>query len=317
MRLRRPSAVLASKRRTPQDLLHESLGLWARDHASRYPDIAVVEYDPDARPEQRIDAFKTPVSIALGSMPPDVLIESLRKGYAKTLGSVSLAAIETVADALGDRAKQFLIDRRSIAILVGHADQLHDIGVLCGAVAIFLGSAEGVGRNGTILNKAMTRESFRSTPIADLFASFGNVYWVIPESASASRWRVPPEVANYVNTGAMRSMMTDMRKGIVLTFAPSGSAMRQEFSNDGTLKSLVIPSVGSATVNLISRFDAVVVAATWQNQIRVSPLTPLPPPPRGDRSTRDRERRKILASIMDRMASMTAELAGVPVRYES
>lgn len=309
--------MLNPEQHVQQDLLHEALGLWAQDHADRYPDISVIDYDPSNRPEQRIETFKTAASSALRSMPPEKLIETLRGGYLKTLGPDSSAVIAAVAASLGTQANALLNEGRSIAILANHADQLHDIGALCGAVAILFGSAEGIQRNATILNKAMTRESFRSTPIADLFGSFGNVYWVVPETTSASRWRVPADIASYVNAGAMRAMVTDMREGIILTFAPSGSAMRQELTEEGTLESLVIPAVGAATTNLLSRFGAYVVAATWQNQVRVGPLTRLPPPLRGDRDARESDRQQILTCVMETLASMTADLAEVPVRYDS
>jgi len=275
--------------------LHERLALWARDHASRYDDIGVLDYEPELRAEQRISTSRTD---AIAEDGEDGLLGRLTAGYLQTLGAGSGAIIDALASRR-DELLEALAAGRNVAILTGHADRLDDVGAFSGGVALALGDPALIGRNGTILNKVMTRESFKGRPMTDLMRLFGNVYWVIPDSDSARRWSIDPRAIRYVNANAMRSLVRDMREGIVLTLAPSGSTMRAELGEDGQVRRIVVPPVAPATAKLIGRFDAYLVAALWEGRCSVSPLYDMEP----------------IEVSMDRLARVTEELAGVPVEH--
>lgn len=65
--------------------MHEDFSAWGADHAERYPKITLVDYDPVAHPEQRIDVAKTPAMINRHFSDPSVIgiWETLRKKVAK------------------------------------------------------------------------------------------------------------------------------------------------------------------------------------------------------------------------------------------
>ena len=200
---------------------HLGLEAWAREHARRYPDMGVIDYDPARYPGQCIETSRSDAVVDDGT-------GRRRCGmiYERTMGAegaATLAALGTPAVEI----RRLLSAGKNVAVLTAHADQLHDIGALCAGFAVAFADRDLVARNGTILNKVMSRESFRGTPIEELFRPFGNVYWVIPATASADRWGLSPEVVARINGAALRRVAEDMRAGLLLTFAPGGSAMRR------------------------------------------------------------------------------------------
>jgi hypothetical protein len=200
-------------------------------------------------------------------------------------------------------------------VLTAHADQLHDIGALCAGFAVSFADRDLVARNGTILNKVMSRESFRGTPIEELFRPFGNVYWVIPATASADRWGLSPDVVAKINAAALRRVAEDMRAGLLLTFAPSGSAMRRVVDEQGRLQSLVIPDVAPGTANLICRFDAYLVAALWNGRVALGPVIEIPQATGRARAERAQRQRDVVIPALSQMATLVADLAEVSVTH--
>jgi hypothetical protein len=303
-------------------VLHRGLEAWAREHARRYADIGVIDYDPMRYPGQRIETSKSDAVVGVGRGSGRDQVTAMRDLYARTMGAEGAATLT----ALGTPAveiKRLLSAGKNVAVLTAHADQLHYIGALCAGFAVALADRDLLARNGTILNKVMSRESFRGTPIEELFRPFGNVYWVIPATASADRWRLPPELVSRINAAALRRVAEDMRAGLLLTFAPSGSAMQRLVDEDGQLQSLVIPDVAPGTANLICRFDAYLVAALWNGRVALGPVIDVAGPERESRargeprSERAQRHREIVAHALDQMATLVADLAEVSVAYRS
>src|SRR5262245_14862331 len=103
--------------------LHERLALWAQDHAARYPDIGVLDYEPELRTEQRISTSKTPAVTEDGK---GGLFARLTAGYLQTLGANARAIIDALTSHR-DELLDALSAGRNVAILTGHADRLDDV----------------------------------------------------------------------------------------------------------------------------------------------------------------------------------------------
>jgi hypothetical protein len=176
---------------------------------------------------------------------------------------------------------------------------------------------ELIKRNGTILNKAMSREAFGGLPISELFGLFANVYWVIPETENAAHWGVSDELSAYVNANAMRTLLADMRRGMLLTIAPGGTAMRTITNASGLITGMEIPTVAPATANLIGRFDAYAIGVLFAGEIAVGHLTPLPRREVSNYTKRRIDQQRMVAGIMEEMAAAVSSVAGVPVSYEA
>jgi hypothetical protein len=290
--------------------LHEALGHWAHDHADRFDDIDVLGYDPGRRPEQRLATAKT-VPEPCGD--PGTTVGSLGEVYAAILGDEAGRAHAAFAEGLGGELRAWLAAGRNVAVVTAHADRLHDIGTLYGAVAIALEESGLIGRNATILNKVMSREAFRGTPVARILARFGAIYWVIPDTANAERWGISPRVSSYINANAMRALLTDMRSGLVITLAPSGTAMRPQLGPSGDVQSLMIPRIGEGTAHLLSRFDAYVAGAVWEGRVTLGELTALSPR-RG--KSREAGERFAVEAVASAMIEVTQNATGLPVHYD-
>src|SRR5262249_54422032 len=118
-----------------------------------------------------------------------------------------------------------------------------------------------------------------------------------------------------VNANAMRTLLRDMREGIVLTLAPTGSAMRPEYAPDGNLRRIVVPPVTQSTAKLICHFDAYIVGTLWLGRFRVGGLGASRAPAGATQRGREDEGRRVVAEAMETVAALTQELAGVPVTY--
>ena len=180
------------------------------------------------------------------------------------------------------------------------------MGVFPGAVAVALEEPDLVEHNAVILNKVMTRETYKGHSVRDLYAGYANVYWVIPTTDSMTRWNLDPGVVRYMNVKALRAIRTDMAAGMVMTLAPSGSAMREIRDPAGALIALELPPIASATAGLIERFDNYICGAFWQHEIALGPIREI-----GPAGQVELERR-----ILDEMAELTRSLVGVTVTYD-
>lgn len=291
-----------------EDELHVALGSWAADHVRRYPGLEALPYDPAKYPSQRLDVPVTRTDFEHETALADDLQEVLRIGYESAL-ALDASRVEASLSSLVPQLVESLERRESIVVLAAHADLLHDVGVIAGGIALGLREPELIRRNGTILNKVMSRETFAGVPIAELFHMFGNIYWAIPETANRDRWKIPSAAVDYLNTSSMRALLADMRRGLVLTIAPTGSASRR-VSEDGGPESLYVPPISDATANLISRFDGYASAVFWEGRLLTTGLTRIPKGGSGDR----RQHYLSLAdSIMAEMGELISEASGLPI----
>jgi hypothetical protein len=291
------------------DALHDGLGRWAEEHARRYPDMGVLGYDPVARPEQRLDTFKSPIRLQEGTLGGPA-----RSRFETTMGPAAghaLVALDEHGSNGGASPRDAIAERisagRTVTVLVAHAGGFEDMGVFPGAVAVALEEPELVARNAVILNKVMTRETYKGHSVRDLYASFANVYWVIPTTESMTRWNLDPGVVRYMNVKALRAIRTDMAQGMVMTLAPGGSAMRELRDSAGRLTGLQLPPIASATAGLIERFDSYICGAFWQHEIALGPVREVASVAPGGLEQR----------ILGEMAELTRSLVGVPVTHES
>ena len=305
----------------PERDLHDALEAWARDHAARFEDVGVFDYDPEARPEQRIDTFKTLVSEQVLALTKDQIQTALRSRYEAALGTTARNIFEELTrpressggDSIAASIAQLLDQGKSVALLSPHADRLEDIGAFSAGLAVAFGDADHIQRNGLILNKVMTRELYKGRPMVEMFEPFGNIYWVIPETDAPARWGIRQAEKNFVNLNAMRQLLGDIRTGTIITFAPTGSVMRRTVDDSGELSALHLPPIGKTSARLMARFDAYAIIVLWRDQVRIGPLTHVGI--QHDNSSSDRQKAisALASDVLTAMSTLTEDVAGVPV----
>src|SRR5215217_2494588 len=74
--------------------------------------------------------------------------------------------------------------KRRVALVAGHSDNLFDVAYCLAGLQVSFGTTRYISRTGIIVNKLMTREAFRGTPMTDTLKLLCNVYWVIPDTES-------------------------------------------------------------------------------------------------------------------------------------
>ena len=300
----RTDQALARKRASLELALHRGLGRWARQHAERYPSVGVLPYAPSRYPDQAID-----VALSHTRRPTNHQLEALRQFYlgASAGTASSLAAFTTSRPGeidTGTAIRNLVEAGRRVAVLSAHAERLDDVGELLGAVAVAAGTPDFFPLNSVILNKVMSRETFRGTPVVDLLQPYANIYWAIPDSGNARRWHIPDEAVRYVNLRMVRALLRGLRTGAAVTFAPAGSAMITHRNRSGDPETLEFPLIGSATKKLLRRFDNYVLAVRWQDTVLVEGPYFLDPELLIDDAT---------SQVMEGLRTLVTSASGLPV----
>jgi hypothetical protein len=293
--------------------LHLGLGKWALHHADRYAEVGLLPFDPARYPEQRITTGVTLANPVHGDRLGGLEALYLRNGgptAAATLAAFRCAGGESGGISVAEEIRKLVEAGQSVAILTSHAERLDDVAAFAGSVALAMGRPALVSRNGAILNKVMSRETHQGQPIVRLISPFANSYWVIPDTESARRWMIPEAAVRYVNGRGLRALLGAIRAGAAVTLAPAGSAMLQHRDAANVLKKLTFPPVSRATANLLTRFDAFVLAARWGERVSVTPVMRIK---HISRNTRDGGSVAVARKVMSLLGDRTAEVAEVPV----
>lgn len=252
--------------------LHSSFTAWAADHAKRIRGVSDVGYDPRRYPAQRIRESKTGAGALSRWVPSPIFLRVLERKLASVLRSRENAdrIVGEFRDVAPDVAR-LLDERRSVALMAGHSDNLFDVAYCLAGLQISFGTTRYLRRTGIIVNKLMTREAFRGTPMTDTLKLLCNVYWVIPETQSTRAWGVPESAARTVNTGALQALQTDIASGVLIGVIPTGTAARQEVV-EGRLR-LTMPPISAGTARLLEQFDAFLPVAMWDHVPKAAPLS--------------------------------------------
>jgi hypothetical protein len=276
--------------------LHQSFTPWVADHAARIPQISDLGYDTKRYPEQRLRESKSETGALSRWVPSRIFLWVLKRKLASVLRSPEKA--ERIIAAFRDVAPgvaEMLDSGKSVALLAGHTDNLFDIAYALAGVQISFGTTRYIRRTGIIVNKLMTREAFRGTPMARTLELLSSVYWVVPDTESTRRWGVPEEAARIVNSVALEALEADLRRGVLVGVIPAGTAARHEYV-DGELR-VTMPDISPGTARLLSRFDAFLPVAMWDDVAKAEPLC------------------EDVNTAIDELAAATAELTGASVLY--
>ena len=115
--------------------------------------------------------------------------------------------------------------------------------------------------SGVLLNKLMTRQSYRGRKIVDLFTPLSNVYFSYPKSASAERHGVSVEATNLGNALFKKVLKPDLEKGgMEMDIALTGKQIVPIKTESGEVDHYEIPPVDQASAKLVEDFDDIIPA---------------------------------------------------------
>jgi len=252
--------------------LHGRFTAWVADHAQRIRGISDLGYDPRRYPAQRIGESKTEAGALAHWVPSPIFLRVIERKLAGVLRSRDNAD-RVIGEFRGVAAEvaRLLDEKRSVALVAGHSDNLFDVAYCLAGLQVSFGTTRYISRTGIIVNKLMTREAFRGTPMTDTLKLLCNVYWVIPDTESTRTWGVPEEASRAVNLGALEALTADLPRGVLVGVIPTGTSARQEIV-DGALR-LTMPPISAGTARLLKRFDAFLPVAMWNDVPSAAPLS--------------------------------------------
>lgn len=291
-----------------------ALDEWAASLIERHGNgyLALLPYDPENE-YHRNDVVKLePKNPSIRTAHEDGCTAVGAKNFGPLMGD-----LRRMPDAYGHpygtmrQIKSWLgVKNHNVAITTNHVD-LIDIAIAQAALFWALEDDDLAYQSGIIVNKALTRISFRGIPVVDLLRNNGSVYFNLPKSAA--KYGITAEESTDFNRRMGRRLGNDLRtlqrsgKSMLLALALSGSTAKA--LEDSYLQ---IPDVDSATEKLIlGRFRFVLPLAMHCANIpkdkdwyAIGDPVVLGGPADVDR-------------LMEEMAAVTSALAERPVLYKN
>ena len=133
-----------------------------------------------------------------------------------------------------------------------------------------------IDMGGVLLNKLMSRQTYKGKKIVDYFSPSANVYFSYPKSVSAEKHDVPKGATMLGNALFMKSLKPDLKKGgLEFDAALTGKQIILHRNETDEIDHYEIPAVDSASAKLIEGFDDIFgatlikspVSGRWEMEI--------------------------------------------------
>lgn len=270
-----------------QSRLNKGCELWSENHAAKYNSINTLPFSPFVFRDQRIERTSRRATRAAIFLPELAYVKAFRYVYAKAVGSRALA--ETIVDGfnttpasincdnsqsltaktidfLGGDSDESAKSGMAMAVASAHLDRLTDITDFTGGLSLAVAEETGKkyrDRFSVIVNKNVTRETYKGVPLPWLISLALNVYFGMPPGKSANDCGIDKVVSDYINAMMSSTMLRDKKaKGrVVWGIVPAGSGMVPLYEEStGELSRLSMKDT-SYTSPLLARCEAGVIPA--------------------------------------------------------
>jgi len=300
--------------------LHAKLGPWSKNHKQRYKSMGTLPYLPAVFKDQMINLpGRETASWAIGPIHRRAYIKAVKSAEVADQIISDFASIPAFEEAdspsLVDFTAQLLEEGGSIAVATGHLDSLSDISDFTDGLNLAVAEKYGSrysDRFKVVVNKLMTRETMLHMPLPNLISIGLAPRWGLP-LVGAEKWEVPQEAQEMVNGLLAKTLMLEQRKrGQVVGIVPAGSAVAQVKDPDSQELQKLVFSYSDATSALFARYDAVIPANRWEDQIKIGSVIPVAKPKGMSNKQYGHE---ITDHLYYVLALQASELTGVPVEF--
>ncbi len=235
----------------PEAELHGRFTAWVADHAQRIRgDLGPrIRPSPLSRSANRGVEDRGGRALALGSLA-DLPAGDRAKARGRSRSRDNADRVIGEFRGVAAEVARLLDEKRSVALVAGHSDNLFDVAYCLAGLQISFGTTRYISRTGIIVNKLMTREAFRGTPMV------GHARSSSATSTGSSRTRraracgaFRKRASRIVNLGALEALRTDLARGVLVGIIPTGTSARQEIV-DGALR-LTMPPISAGTARLL------------------------------------------------------------------
>jgi len=296
------------------------LDRWSKKHKHEVRHIGSVPYWPSLFPDQMVNVPYREITAASVFLPEAAYLRAFKKFYDISVGSCELAdsiidsfdTTEAFADGSGrsitDWAIECLENDISFGITSAHIDGLSDIADMEAGLSLAVAARKGrkyINNFKLLINKNMTRESYKKIPLPWLL-SIGLVpYWGIPPGRSLEGNGIPDEVAAEINKLMIEQYKKDRKLGsVALGFVLAGSRP-DEITNSitGELEQLMLPE--AYTGSFAARCDGgIVVANRVERNFEISNVIDV-----------TKKRGELVDELHNEHATQAFRLKGIPVGY--
>lgn len=250
----------------PTEELHGAYDSWLDDMASREgTQFVPFEFDLKRYPEQGIYEPKIDAHDPHSHMPDVLYYAGIKMKMVRSLGALAYLRL---SDQLNHQPvsadDSSLLTQRLIAnqhegkntMVVTSHFTFPELGYF--KALRFLGKSDrpNIDLGGVLLNKLMTRQSYKGKKIVDHFTPAANVYFSYPKSTSAEKHGVPKGATMLGNALFMKVIKPDLKKGgLELDAALTGKQIVTRKDENGELDHYEIPEVDPSSAKLIEGFD--------------------------------------------------------------
>lgn len=251
--------------------MHRAFDAWVADHENRPGSKrGALPYDPERYPAQTIRESKTPAHDEQPWLPDSLYYNKLTAKLAVSLGPLALRQLKRqLARHPTSHEDPFPISTSLIraqemeqnTVVVTPHFQISEIGYFKALRFIVKRDRPRLNRSAILLNKMMSRQSYRGKPLTEVFRPVANILWSLPKSESSRKYGVPAAATMGVNALLANEIRAELEAGgLELDLAPTGSELKPIFEN-GHVAGYEFPEIDGSSVQLIKNFDNILPAA--------------------------------------------------------
>ncbi len=255
----------------PTPELHQAYDSWLVDMSSRDDSQFVpIEFDPVNYPEQDIYMPKMEAHDPHPRVPDILYYGGVNVKMVRSLGTTTFVRLsrqfnQQTASAedprrLTERLTANQREGKNTMAVTSHFS-FTELGQFKALRFVGKKDRPNITSSGVLLNKLMTRQSYRGRKIVDLFTPLSNVYFSYPKSASAERHGVSVEATNLGNALFKKVLKPDLEKGgMEMDIALTGKQIVPIKTESGEVDHYEIPPVDQASAKLVEDFDDIIPA---------------------------------------------------------
>ena len=254
----------------PTKELHDAFGPWAKDQADREPALQPIEYNLDKYPDQWIYQPKVNARDFNPDLPDFLYYAGLNLKMSRSLGFIACQHLlhqlrhqptsSSDDTPLIERLNENQANGKNTLIITSHFT-FTELGYFKAIRSIAKKDRHHINQNGMLMNKLMSRQSYKDKPISKHFETLGSTYYSCPNSTSAEKYNIPKNGMMLGNALFKKALDADLQAGgLELDAALTGKQIIPIRDEQGIITHYEIPPVYLSSANLTEGFDYVVGA---------------------------------------------------------
>jgi len=248
--------------------LHTAYDLWLKDQSSREgAKLVPFEFDLEAYPEQSIYVPKVDGHDNYPNVPDKLYYAGFKMKMMQSLGAFASSRLvhEFKHQAVSPDDPSLLMERlidnqkegKNTMVVTSHFT-FPELGYFKAIRFQGKHDRENINKGGVLLNKLMTRQSYKGEKLVDQFSPLANIYFSYPKSASAEKYGVPTSASMMGNAFFKEILRADLKKGgLELDVALTGRQIITKKNDNGEIDHYEIPDIDPASVKLVESFDEI------------------------------------------------------------